>query len=328
MASFQPTATGFRAAIYVKGVRDTRQFRTMREARAWASARETELRSLSVVAPEEKHTLQDAFDRYASEVAPTHKGEKWEVVRLTKFGRDMAFASNKIGTVTTTDLAAWRDDRLKTVSSSSVLREVKLLGSVFEMARKEWRWVSVNPVRDLKKPRAPEHRKRTISPAEIRAQVRAMGYSSRGPIRSASQAAAVAFLLALRTGMRAGELVKLTWPNVFEKYCHLPATKSMGDRTRDVPLSPKAARLLSRMEGWDDVSVFYLSSSTIDSLFRRYRDRAGLSGFTFHDSRHTAATWMSRKVDVLTLCKIFGWSSTTMALVYYNPKASDLANLL
>ena len=55
--------------------------------------------------------------------------------------------------------------------------------------------------------------------------------------------------------------------------------------------------------------------------------RAGLSGFTFHDTRHTAATWIGRsvKLQLLELCKMFGWTSTTRALVYYNPKAVDIA---
>lgn len=63
-------------------------------------------------------------------------------------------------------------------------------------------------------------------------------------------------------------------------------------------------------------------------MFRRYRERAGLEGFTFHDSRHTAATWMARKLEVLDLCKTFGWSNPKMAMVYYNPTAEDIADLL
>lgn len=82
------------------------------------------------------------------------------------------------------------------------------------------------------------------------------------------------------------------------------------------------------MRGWDDERVFGLKAQTLDALFRRHRVRCGLEGFTFHDSRHTAATWMAGKVDVLTLCKIFGWSSTSMALTYYNPKATDIAKRL
>jgi integrase len=326
MASILPIKGGFRAAVYVSGTRATKQFRTKREAQAWASARETELRTLPPVPTEKKHTLQEAFDRYYNEVATTHKGERWEQVRLAKLGKEFAQAKKAIGDVTTADLAAWRDTRLQSVSASSVLREIKLFGSVFEIARKEWGWLGANPGRDLKKPRAPEHRKRTITTREIRAMLSAMDYNPGRPVRSVSQATAVLFLAALRTGMRAGELTGLTWVNVFPKYCHLPDTKS--DRSRDVPLSPKAARTLERMRGWDAESVFSLKSQTLDALFRRYRDRAGLSGFTFHDARHTAATWMSRKVDVLTLCKICGWSDPKMAMVYYNPKAEDIAGRL
>jgi len=133
-------------------------------------------------------------------------------------------------------------------------------------------------------------------------------------------------LLALRTGMRAGELCGLTWDRVFDQHVHLPQTKN--GKPRDVPLSARALRLIARLRGWDDVLVFGLKTASLDALFRKYRARAGLDGFTFHDTRHTAATMLSRKVDVLTLCKIFGWLQTTQALTYYNPKASTLAAML
>ena len=82
------------------------------------------------------------------------------------------------------------------------------------------------------------------------------------------------------------------------------------------------------MRGWDDVLVFGLRAQSLDALFRKYRARAKLDGFTFHDARHTAATRLAPVVDVLTLCKIFGWSSATRALVYYNPSGSELARRL
>lgn len=324
MSSISPTKTGFRAAVYVLGVRDTKSFRTKREAQAWASARETELRTLAVLEPGDKNTLGDAFDRYTREVAPAHKGEKWETVRLRLFARQLP-VDRPVGQITAADIAAWRDMRLKTVAASSVLREMKLLNSVFEVARKEWRWIGLNPVHDVRKPRSPEHRKRTIAWWEIKRQVRAMGYSPRKPIRTVAQATAAAFLVALRTGMRAGELTDLTWDRVHAKHCHLPVAKST---SRDVSLSRKAVRVIERMRGWDEELVFGLHSQTLDALFRRYRERAGLEGFTFHDSRHTAATWMARKLEVMDLCKTFGWSNPKMAMVYYNPTAADIADRL
>jgi integrase len=135
-----------------------------------------------------------------------------------------------------------------------------------------------------------------------------MGYHPGRPCRTVSQAVAGAFLLALRTGMRAGEICGLTWDRVKPDYCILLETKTV---PRDVPLVQKSVHIIEQQRGWDDVMVFGLTTATLDALFRKYRQRAGLSGFTFHDSRHTAATWIAPQIDVLTLCKIMGWKNTS-----------------
>ena len=132
-------------------------------------------------------------------------------------------------------------------------------------------------------------------------------------------------MLALLTGMRAGEICKLQWRHVFDDYCALPVTKT---RPRQVALTRNARRVIESMRGWDDGLVFGMAAQTLDATFRRARDAAGLAGFTFHDSRHTAATRLARKIDVLDLCKMFGWASTTQALTYYNPTASEIARRL
>ena len=67
---------------------------------------------------------------------------------------------------------------------------------------------------------------------------------------------------------------------VFGDHALLPVTKT---KPRSVPLSRKAIRTIERMRGWDDELVFGLKPSTLDAMFRKYRERAGLSGFTFHD---------------------------------------------
>lgn len=132
-------------------------------------------------------------------------------------------------------------------------------------------------------------------------------------------------LFALSTGMRNGEIMGLTWANVKDGYVHLPDTKT--DKSRDVPLSKVGKRLLERMRGFDPVLVFGLTSQTRDALFRKYRDRVGIEGLTWHDLRHSAATRLGKagRLSVIELCKIMGWSNTKQALVYVNPTVQDLA---
>lgn len=328
MSSITKHKSGYRAQVYVKGVRDSAIKRTRREAEIWAAQRETELRNQAEKSPGEKYTLADAFNKYAEEVSPKKRGYRWEVVRIAAFLRDPILrCGESMGSLTTTHLADWRDSRLKAVSAGTVLREISLLSDVLETARREWRWIAVNPMVDMRKPRAPDHREVTIRRSQIKAMLKVMGYVPRQPVRTVAHAVAVCFLVALRTGMREGELCGLPWNLVKDNYCRLPVTKTTA---RDVPLTRKAMMLIERMRGWDDALVFGLKAQTLESLFRKYRKRAGLEGFTFHDSRHTAATWIGKsgKWTLMEMCKAFGWKDPKHALIYFNPTASDLARKL
>jgi len=268
-------------------------------------------------------TAGDAFKRYADEVSPTHKGKRWEVVRLEKMGRE--FPHVMLAKLRADHITLWRDTRLTQVSGSSVLREMKLLNSVLEQCRKEWGWLAENPCKDVRKPTAPQHRSRVITWSEIKAMLRALGYPGRELPR---HAVAQAFLLALRTGMRQGELAGVAWADVHPGYVRLHDTKN--GQIRDVPLSTKAKRVVDQMRGYHKTSVFNITAGSIDTHFRNAKTRVGLTGFVWHDSRHTAATWIGRsgKLQLMELCKMFGWSDPKMAMVYFNPSAADISRKL
>ncbi len=334
MASVTKYANGWRAQIRVTlpdgtVVRDSETFRTRREADAWATQREATLRQPKKA---KTHTLREALLRYQEEVSPTKDGERWEVVRITLFLKPESVVPSriKLDDLTPDDFGKWRDSRLKQVSIGSVLREISLLSAVMECCRLEWKWCKVNPLHDMRKPRKPDHREILITPWQTLELLRAMGYRQ-GLCRSTTQAVGVAFLLALRTGLRAGEICKLKWEDVSDGLLRVTAIERGARKTgkkRDVPVLNNVMRLIESMRGWDNVYVFGLSAQTLDAMFRRYRDRAGLDGFTFHDSRHTAATLLARKLDALTLCKVFGWSSTSQALTYFNPTPDQIRRQL
>ena len=325
MASIQKTTAGYRAQVKKLGVRDSRLFPTRREAVAWADEREAEIVGHATKPQSEQRTLREALRRYADEVSPNHRGEHWEQVRLSAFESYKLPLDKLLCDITTQHIADFRDFRATTVKASTVLRELTLLRSVFETCRLEWKWIDRNPCDDARKPKAPPHRERVIAWWEIRVMLRVLKHRP-GPCKAASHAVAVCMLTALATGMRAGELCGLTWDRVHESHVRLPLTKN--GKARNVPLSKRAQRYIESMRGWDDVLVFGLKTQSLDALYRKHRARAGLSGFTFHDTRHTAATMMAKKVDVLTLCKIMGWTDPKMAMVYYNPAMSTIASML
>lgn len=333
MASISKTAKGYRAQLYVNGVRESATRRTRREVEAWAAQRKAEILADVKKSPGERVTLLQLLIRYRDEVTPTRRGRKWEVTRLDRFCRIDEVPALPLHLpccdVTPEHIADWRNARRDQVQSSTILRELSMLSGVFTHAKTEWRLIASNPVQDVKKPAQKDHRTVTIKRHQILAMLRVMGYRWGRRPDTVGQAVAYAFLAALHTGMRAGELCGLRWDRVHADYCETPhKTGKTSESMRHVPLDPRARRLIERCRGWDDVKVFGVESASLDALFRKFRARAGLDGFTFHDTRHTAATWLAGRVDVLTLCKIFGWSRTDQALTYYNPSASDIAKQL
>jgi integrase len=111
---------------------------------------------------------------------------------------------------------------------------------VFEAARADWGWIAVNPMREVRRPQEPDHRERVITDAELAKMAGAAGLSD-GPVRTVSQAVAMCILVALETGMRAGELCGLTWDRVHSTYVQLTENTKSG-KPREVPLTPEGAK--------------------------------------------------------------------------------------
>lgn len=336
MAKPKKTAAGtYRIQIDVKGRRDAATFPTARECNEWAAHRRVELLAAAAGGKAgarilgESKTLNDAVLRYKEEVSPSKRGWRWEFLRIDAFLRQPKWPGDRpMSELDEQDLIGWKNERRKAVKDGTVIREMGLLSSILEEARREWHWIERNPMADVKRPSSPMNRERVISDFEVRCMLRAMSWSSDGPMTQKKHVVARCFIHALLTGMRAGEIANLRWEDVRPSHCILRQGKTKTGQGRIVPLSKSAGRNIESMRGYDSEFVFGIGEGTLDVIFRRCRERAGLSGFTFHDSRHTAATRIAQKLHLLDLCKMFGWSDPKRAMTYYNPTAEQIADRL
>jgi integrase len=275
-------------------------------------------------------TLKEVLEKYKEEVSPTKVGQRWEEIRLDKLINELEFVGERIADVGAEQIAAWRDQRLKSVATSTVRREMTLLSSVFEQARREWRWIKSNPVREVKRPKNRPPRDRRISAAEEKKILDGLGYVEGEAPTSKLHELAYAFLIALETAMRQGEILGLSpgRVNLHARYVELTHTKN-GD-ARKVPLSSRAVELLKVMvdTAGDREELFTLSSKSADVMFRRIRDRLKIDGLTFHDTRHEATTRLARKLDVLDLARMTGHCDPRSLMIYYNATATEVASRL
>ena len=319
MAYIRKHNDGWRAEVQRKGIRRTKVFETKRQAQNWAARQEYLIDNGDTIAARE--TFGDVLDRYAREVSPAKRGERWEVIRIDRLRRD-PIARVRMGDLTPQDFANWRDSRMREVSAGTVRREMVLLSAVLNVARKEWGLIRDNPISDVRRPPPPRPRDRLPTPDEMERLAAAAG----ADLTKATARAFHAFRFASETAMRAGEICGLTWDrlDLERRVARLDRTKN--GQARAVPLSTEAVKLIEALPHADP--VFGLSTAQLDSLWRKVRGRAGVEGLTFHDSRAAGTTKLASKVDVLTLARITGHKNIQMLMVYYRESPEDIAKRL
>ncbi|WP_227512255.1 hypothetical protein [Tritonibacter mobilis] len=142
------------------------------------------------------------FSRYAREVSPKKRGARWEIIRLERLSKDK-ISEIRLSDLAPSDFADWRDRRLSEVAPASVNREMVLMSAVLTQARREWGLISSNPMTDVSKP---PPRDRRVSQDDIDKLVVAAG----ADLTKIRARAVHAFLFAIETAMRSGEIISLT----------------------------------------------------------------------------------------------------------------------
>lgn len=334
MATFAHRGKSWRAQIRLRGVSDSKAFRTKAEAAAWAAEREAAIRRGE--GGSGGTTLRDALEGFQRDVSPGRRGAKWEHARIGallspgKRGRKplLPFLDRALRDLTPAHFESFRDRRLKDVAKATVLRELALLSGVLEWARTKKRWIAMNPVHDVDKPRQPKPRERLITKDEERRLLLALGYE-RGTPGGPSEQVGLIFLIALETAMRSGEIVGMTAEHLHldRAVAHVPLSKN-GD-PRDVPLTARAVELWKRMPAASDGRIFTISDESRDVLFRRAVAACEIEDLHFHDTRATALTRLSRLVDVMTLARISGHRDiNTLYKTYYRERPEEIAKRL
>lgn len=305
LASFKRLPSGlWQAQVFRRGVRRSSTFPSKGAAVAWAGQQESDIMA-GVRGEVPNLTVAELLRRYREDVSPGKKGARWEIIRLQAWERDR-LAVVRLRLLDAPHVADWQERRLKAVSSASVRRERNLLNNVFEIARKEWRWLRKNPFEGVRRPKDGKARTRIASDDEITKLTGA-----------ASPALARAIVLALETGMRAGEIAGLA--EVRGRVAYLLDTKN--GEAREVPMSQRA------IEAWS--GGIGLSAGSISGLFSRLCEDVGIDGLTFHDLRRTAIVRLAKRLSALELAKMVGHRDLRMTLnVYYKIDSSELASRL
>lgn len=297
----------------------SKAFINKEDAQRWARGIERSM-DLGEYSPAEttKTTLAELIDRYKREVTPTKRGALQERYRLGVIEADK-LASMNIKSITSAEVAAFRDRRLATVKPITARHDLCTLSAVFEHARLEWSYAITNPVRGIRKPSMGHGRERRLEGDEEQ-RLLAELHKCRSPW------IAPLFLFSIETACRRSEALKLQWADVdlSKRIAVLRGTKN-GDN-RVIPLSSKAVKVLTALPRDLKGHVFPVPMPTVRSAFEYARERANIKDLRWHDLRHEAVSRLHELgLSTVEVASISGHKTLACLARYSHMKVERLA---
>ena len=208
MAAFRKRSNGWQVRVRRKGYPEVNKtFPTRKEAEFWARLIESEMDKGAFVnrVEADNTTLAELLTRYLKEITPQKKHPSIEAYRI-KTWLKTSLAQRFISNIRSADYAARRDERIKDgMSPSSIKLEFAIISHMYFVARAEWGFDGLeNPIRYLRMPKLPKGRTRRVSDEELEL------------VTQHTDSFDLPYILkiAIETGMRRGEIAKLTWKDV------------------------------------------------------------------------------------------------------------------
>ena len=192
-----------------------------------------------------------------------------------------------------------------------------------------WRWLLLNPCKDVERLAEPAGRVRFLSDDERVELLKACNHSGNSDLYTI-------VVLAVSTGARRGELTGLEWSDVDLERGQLVFRDTKNTETRAVPLRGEGWRLLrerSKVRRIDTRLVFPNKFGDGPAQFQKSwdiaLDKAGITDFRFHDLRHTTASYLAmQNVSETDRANILGHKTLAMVKRYSHLSEQHTAGVL
>jgi integrase len=221
--------------------------------------------------------------------------------------------------------------KTKGISPATIVKELGLLRSMFNIARKQWRWKVANPVSDIKLPKVRNERVRYLSEKERLDLFDALEVSEDKWLYSF-------ITMAIETGLRLSNLCDLNWSevNLFSRMITINGESMKNDDYLGMPLTDKAFQILKELQKTPCLSgcVFHddgtrLYDRKVQRSFKNALEKAGISNFHFHDLRHTFASYLRQNgVDLHTISNLLGHKDLRMTKRYAHLNVDSLRSAM
>lgn len=313
--------TSYKVQVRVKGhPPETASFARLTDAKRWAAETETAIRQGKHFGIARRRTFTELADKYEAAITDHLKSMQARIGHLAYWREE--FDAHSLDDVTSALIAekyaALHKDGARSVATAN--RYLATLSACFTFAVKECGWIERNPCARVRKGKENAGRVRYLTDDERTRLLKACKESSNPLLYPA-------FVVALSTGARQGEVMGLRWPQVdfTRRTILLRDGETKNGVGRVLPLTGEAFDLLrdrAKVRDLKDDRVFPVPAEgrgfgSLRTAWDKALERAAVKDFRWHDLRHTAASYLTMAgIGSMEVAKVLGHKTLAMTARY------------
>lgn len=247
--------------------------------------------------------LEESYLRYAKTNKVSWMRDWYSIKSLKS-----SFGGKQLCQITPLLVETYKNTRCQKVRPATVNRELACLKHMFTKAI-QWQMAVSNPVKMVRLLKENNERLRYLNIGEVQKLLEQLPSHLRPVVK-----------LALNTGMRRSEILRLKWEDVDFRERIIFVKNTKNGEMREIPMADLVYDELRSLPANSDY-VFSGDNGkrmmSIKTGFVNAVNRAGIRDFTFHDLRHTFASHLAMSgVDLLTIKELLGRKAINMTLRY------------
>ena len=314
----------------------SKSFPTLIEARTWKAQEETKRRhGMYFPSMTSKQTkLDELIDRYIAKVLPS-KPKNAHNTQQHLFWWKEKLGNLPLNKLSSDLLSRTRDLLLdkpkkdgKTLSPKTANRYLASLSAALTYGVEECGWLQTNPCRNISKFNEGSSRNRLLEADEIENLLDACRKSS-------CKALYPIIFLAMRSGMRLGEILNLDWQDVSLNQSAVFLRDTKNGSPRSVPLSNDARAVIEATAPMQDRKGLVFKSKrsgskvSIHKAFYKALAVAGISNLHIHDCRHLFCTTAAQSgASILQIKAITGHQTLQQLSRYTHIEGAHLKHIV
>ena len=294
----------WQSIIRIKGHPNlAKSFKSKTDAKRWALETELKMRREDAGIAKIKYpTFHEIGLKYIADVSITKKGFINERNIIKSLFRE-SWSEYPLNKITPDIIGRYRDKLSKTISGTSINRKLDVISTIFTTCKKEWGYPAPNPVLSIRRPKKSEPRNRRLKDSELNLLIK--GNHTSEVMRTIMQ-------IMLETGMRSGEVIRISHDHLKGSTLYIPITKT---KPRTIPLTTKGLALIKNAN-----LPFKTTVDAVGKKFAKLCKHYKIKDAVPHDLRHNALTDFMRvkKLDLASTMLIAGHSDPRMLKHSYN----------